>query len=402
MRFLILPSSNSLSHSAKGAAIQASLTTRGHQVVMAASRRNASFLAGLGLEHELLPDIPDADSSANPTIRWFQPQRFAECVQAEAALIRRVRPDRVLGVFRFTGRVSTRLCGVPYASLTCGCMTPQFQDVLGFSASDPGRRQQEEHMSLFRRSCARRVNQALARLGAAAVDDPWQLLLGDRTFLWDFPEFLSIPPAGGVSHTGPIWWSGWPRNGFDARKARALRPPVALVAFGTAGIPAEALARPVQALLELGWSVIAAGGGQSDLGGLPADHQRLLCCDFVPTEEVLAKVQLLLCHGGQGLVFEALRQAVPILVVPFQPEQSHNGLCLERAGWGRRLFPARPYQGQPVHLEDLRSLDRRTLQAALRALVEDPAGSSRLRAAAQVLRRYEGTAAVTRSLEGPW
>jgi hypothetical protein len=50
--------------------------------------------------------------------------------------------------------------------------------------------------------------------------------------------------------------------------------------------------------------------------------------------------------------FEALRHKVPVAVMPFQPEQAHNGVCLEALGCGRRLSPGRPFLGNPKVYEE--------------------------------------------------
>ena len=44
-------------------------------------------------------------------------------------------------------------------------------------------------------------------------------------------------------------------------------------------------------------------------------------------------------------IFEALARRVPVLVIPSQPEQAHNGLCVERIGCGRRLTPSVAFRG---------------------------------------------------------
>jgi len=60
---------------------------------------------------------------------------------------------------------------------------------------------------------------------------------------------------------------------------------------------------------------------------------------------IIHRAALTLCHGGQLTVFEALAGRSPVLVLPLQPEQAHNGLCLARLGCGRSLLPPRPFLG---------------------------------------------------------
>jgi UDP-N-acetylglucosamine:LPS N-acetylglucosamine transferase len=90
---------------------------------------------------------------------------------------------------------------------------------------------------------------------------------------------------------------------------------------------------------------MVAAGGQRHLMDLFPGEPRLQTWGFTPLQNLLCHAALLVCHGGQMTVFEALEQRVPVLVIPFQPEQAHNGVCLERMGCGRRLAPAVAFKG---------------------------------------------------------
>jgi UDP:flavonoid glycosyltransferase YjiC (YdhE family) len=399
MRFLLLANNNSLSHLAKCLALRKKLVARGHEVLVAVGVRNVPFLERFHILYVVLPDIQEADGFSAPTFGWFRPQWFEACVRAEAELLREMRPDRVLGVFRFTGPISAALAGVPYDSLICGCMIPQCTEVLGFAEGETGRREQAEYLAFFRHSCASRINTTLKRLNLPPIVDLLELLLGDRTFLWDFPEFLPLEHTTTIYHVGPIWWQDWPRQDTPIDRIRSLKPPVALVSFGTTGVSYTMIARPVQILLDLGWSVVIAAGGHIQLLDNLPQEDRLIAMEFVSLNEVLTSVNLVLCHGGQGVVFESLKHRVPILVLPTQPEQSHNGLCLERLGCGRRIFPARPYRGLPVHLEDSATMTHKTLEIAIASLLEDPQTSGHLDRMSQIIQRYDGGGALVGRME---
>jgi len=78
---------------------------KGHEVILAVSGERSDFVKGLGIDHRVLPDIQEGDGAGYPTAEWFRdPARMEACIRAETALIKDCRPDRVLGVFRFTAR----------------------------------------------------------------------------------------------------------------------------------------------------------------------------------------------------------------------------------------------------------------------------------------------------------
>ena len=107
MKFLLEPCNNTLSHVAKCLALREVLVARGHQVLLAVLAGRARFLDRMGVGgYEMLPDIQEADAGPSPSFAWVRPARVEACIRAEVELLRRLRPDRVLGVFRFTGPLS--------------------------------------------------------------------------------------------------------------------------------------------------------------------------------------------------------------------------------------------------------------------------------------------------------
>ena len=399
MRFLLTAAGNTLSHVAKCLALREVLAARGHEVHVATSECRSGFLRRLGVAHEVVAEPGDDDRAPAPTLAWFRAPRFEACVRAEVELLRRLAPDRVLGVFRFTGALSARLAGVPYDALVCGCMTPACAETLGFAPGDPGEPEQAEALAFFRRATAARAAPALERLGLAPVDDAWALLLGERTFLWDTPEFQPLRPLPGIGHVGPIHWDGWPVDPGAAERLEALRDPLAVVSFGTGGGHAAVAARVVEILRRLDYSV-ALAGGSGDARGLPAPGPRFAAFDFLPVERALRRARLVACHGGQGIAFEAMRHALPMVVVPFQPEQAQNGRCLERLGCGLRLAKGPPALPDAVPTDAL-FLARPPEDVAreISSFVGDPAGTARRAAAARAVAATGGVQALAAALE---
>jgi UDP:flavonoid glycosyltransferase YjiC (YdhE family) len=345
-RFLLKPCNNTLSHVAKCLSIREALEARGHEVFLAVSKARAGFLDRLGQgRYFVLPDIQEADGGPAPRFSWFRPDRVEACVRAEVELLNQIKPDVVLGMLRFTAPLSAALAEVPYDALICGSMTPACNEVLGFAPGEPGAKEQAAAMRFFRRICAQRMRPAFAALGLAPVDDAWQLLAGRRTFLWDFPEFQPLPAIPGYYHIGPLHWSDWPRTDTNDAALDRLEGPIAFVAFGTGTVPPGILLHLINALWQMGYAVALALGGQAPVD-LPVMPTRLAVFEFLPAEQALSRAAVVVCHGGQLLMFEAMRRRIPMFVLPMQPEQAQNGVCVERMGCGSRLLRGVVFAGQ--------------------------------------------------------
>ena len=403
LKYLLIPGNNSLSHVAKCLAVREELLSRGHSAQVAVSKRHSSFLQQLSVDHAVLPDIQENDESGFPSVEWFrEPKHITDCINAETTLLKECRPDRVLGVFRFTLKTSARLAGVPYDSLICGCMIPDSQEVLGFRENEAGRDIQRVILDGFFRYAGARLGEAEASFGLEKTKrDIRYSLLGERTFLWDFPEFAPLPQRDSLIHVGPIAWNHWPYDSVDLPALRNGGAPLAVVAFGTCTVCLPAAKRIIRLLVDMGYRVLLAAGGQKEFLDILPGVAEVMTYTYAPLHEILPHASLLVTHGGQLTVFEALQNRVPIAVMPFQPEQAHNGVCLERLGCGVRLVPPHPFQGNSkVYIDALESMNDDAIKAKITGLVKNPQTPEKLAAISKVIESYGGAKKLVDILAG--
>ncbi|WP_005036017.1 glycosyltransferase [Holophaga foetida] len=399
LRFLIVPSNNSLSHLGKALALEEALVRRGHKVLVAVGEAHAPRLRAMGRRAAVLPDIQEADGGGFPTPAWFRnPEHIRACVLAERQLLREFRPDRALGIFRFTLGLSARMEGIPCDSLICACMLPESPEVLGFAADEPGLEEQRAMLQTFYRYAGSRLSRSL---GLEPLADIRSLLHGERTFLWDVPEFAPLPELPQVKRVGPLSWRGWPPSPLDLEALRKGPEPLAVLSFGTCVGSAEVAEQVIGALRRLGYRVLVAAGGQEALLEGPPDPG-VIRAAMAPMHQILPMASLMVCHGGQMTVFEALGHRVPVLVIPFQPEQAQNGVALERIGCGGRLVPPTPYVfSQGVYLRALGGLGPKGLERAIRERLETPGLAGSLARFQGILASSPGVAGICEGLEGP-
>ncbi len=401
MRYLLIPGNNSLSHVAKCLAIGEVLLSKGHETLVAVNQKHAQFLKKIDVDHLVLPDIQEIDMSPFPTTAWFkQPMRIIDCIKKEAALLASYRPDRVLGVFRFTSKASAQLAGIPYDSLICGCMLPKSPEVLGFSKNEAGIALQIENLKGFYQYAGLKMSIALNSLGLSKISDIRYMLKGDRTFLWDIPEFAAIRKEKNIIHVGPVFWDHWPHDRMPKNTISSDKHPLAVLTFGTCTMSVPAAKRIVGILLDLGYYVIIVAGGQKGLLKIMPQHPRVTTINFVPLRKIFPHSSLVICHGGQMTVFDALSNNTPIVVMPFQPEQAHNGVCLERLGCGCRLIPPQPFRQNPwVFTDALNAMSDDEIKSKIKNLVNNPQTASRLAEIKEILDRYNGADTLAAMLE---
>ncbi len=392
MKFLIVPGNNSLSHIFKCLSVTDGLTARRHKVIIAVCRNRVKFLEHLGYKHHVLPDLQESDGSGLPTIEWFRrPKYIEECIRAEIDLIHKEMPDRILGVFRFTLKLSSRLTGVPFDSLICGCMIPDTEEVLGFAKGEPGIEDQKMNLITFYRYAGARVSKAISKMGLEKVEDMRHLLVGDRTFLWDFPEFMAVKKRPDLIHVGPIYSDHMPRDTINVEKLAEAHLPLAVVVFGTCTSERTVAERVTRILVNSGYHAIVAAGGQKEMLDVLPDHPNVTVSHFAPLDKIFPYTSLVVTHGGQMTVFESLQQKIPVVVMPFQPEQAHNGVCLERIGCGCRLIPPVPFRGDSgVYIDALNRMTDREIMEKVKDLVDRKKTLRKLEEISGVIDGYNG------------
>ena len=401
MKFLLIPGNNSLSHIAKSLAVASELSARGHRVLIAVSKKHAPFLNRLNIDHAVLPDIQEADDGPVPSWEWFRRvDRIQACMQAEFDLMTRYRPDRVLGIFRFTARVSAAAAGFDYDALVCGCMLRDHNEVLGFAPGDSGAGSQAEYLDNFFSYAGRKISRAAEHFGVAVEADARAMFEGRHTFLWDFPEFMPLPERPGRIHVGPLQWDQWSDSDRAPRLPADLRRPLALISFGTCCASRPAAQKLMDCLLDQGYHVTVAAGGQPDLMRLRSDSEHMTICTFAPLKPLIGLADLVISHGGQMTLFESMAQGVPVLVMPFQPEQAHNGVCLERLGCGRRLIPAVAYRGDSTaYVAALSARTRPQIEKAVQSVTLDPGTPVRLSKYKALIGAYRGAERIADIME---
>jgi UDP:flavonoid glycosyltransferase YjiC (YdhE family) len=400
MRVLMVPGSNSPSHLFKCLAVNEQMKKRGHETLIVTSRkREASLKAIPHADWWILPDIQESDDAGLPTVEWFRrPQRIIDCMRAEIGLMEHYRPDVVLGVFRFTIKASCAAVGVPYYSLCCGCLLPGSGETMGFAPGEAGAELQAINLAGFFGYGGAKLSRAMTFFGLGPIEDARSMLRGRRTFLWDFPAFFPLEASHDLIHVGPIDWSAWPFSrepGVTIPEGREL----AIVSFGTAVGNRQVAERIARLLKDMGFLVLLATGNQQQLHNLMRGEKDVIA-ESLPLSEVMSRASVIVTHGGQMTVFEALKNEVPVLVMPFQPEQAHTGVCLERMGCGARLVPAQPFRGNSrVYIDAFSKLSDANVRKRISGLLEDPLVGARLKEARMQIEQYGGARSVADSLE---
>lgn len=188
---------------------------------------------------------------------------------------------------------------------------------------------------LLLRSFNRAIEENSATLGlpkASSIEDCFSpsLQLSQMVPALDFPR-RELPPS--FHYTGPFR-----RDGDQPFDIPVSTKTTVFASLGTLqGSRVGLFERIAKACDQLGMRLIVAHGGLADskaLAGLPGET---LVCDWVPYGAVLARSDLVVCHGGANTVLESLVGGRPMVVMPLAFEQPGIAARVQHSGAGLML-----------------------------------------------------------------
>lgn len=393
MKILCLPYTHTLSHVSRPLAVALELRRRGHEVVFAGAGSKVGFIEQEGFAVVPLyePDPEEIYGNIRKgRLRFVSDADIFRMIDADAEVIAAVRPDLVLSDGRFTAPISCHLAGVKHAALVNVSSTeyrahpyvPLFEWLPERAVSrDSSFWRGLDRLNLFLEMLI--FDRAMStfgvlsrRYGLPKTITATSCLVGkDLTLLPDIPEYFPTrnlpadyryigPLTLRQSRAMPAWWED----------ALAQEKTIVYITMGTTGV-SEFFSKAVEYFRGIDAIAVITTGGQAGAGaGLP-DNVHVE--EYLDGDAVMAAASLVVCHGGNGTIYQALQQGKPVVGIPTIPDQRFNMRQVVRLGVG-------------VALDwDSFARDARTLFGAISAVLHDPRYLENARRMQQRLRAYD-------------
>jgi MGT family glycosyltransferase len=283
---------------------------------------------------------------------WWSYHRLKEGVQADLELLRKVQPDLVLCDFRLSLSPACELLGIPLAVV----LNASWSNYYAARQRSPehfigtrilGRRFANYAHPWFKAVILRvdafpfdRVYQGVGLESRGNVFDYWR---GDLNLLVDIPEYgpTSNLPEN-FHYIGPIWWEPDIPIPPQIDSLDPARPTIYLT-MGTSGY-AQFFHRCVELLGNTQYQCVMTTAGLADLHEVPGNF---VVVDYAPGSAILRRSDAVVSHGGNGTIYQAMSQGVPIIGIPTMHDQEYNLQRVVDLGIGIELSEIR---FKPAHL----------------------------------------------------
>ena len=384
-----------LAHTARPLVVAEGLRAAGCRVEFAASGKFASLAADAGFKvHPAATMDPAKALAAVRSLRIGYDRALIEAyVEDELTLLKRIGPDFVLNDFRLPAAISCPLAGVPLVNILNAYMT-NFYAPVRRSPGDLvttrilGRRLSTALlppvMKAFLKLHVRPFNTVAKSRRLAPFANLFDVMASpDLNLICDLPDFAPLTGAPGhFKYIGPIVWEpNLPAPGWLASVDRSR--PAVYFTMGSTGF--QHYYRILKAAFAgTDYQVLITTGGVSDPGQLPDNFH---VAALAPALSILDKSDLVICHGGNGTIYQALSKAVPVLGIPTFHDQDFNMQRVVDLRLGAALWP-RSLTGKTLREAADRLLADDEVQASARAFAAKINAADAVRSAVKFIDRF--------------
>jgi MGT family glycosyltransferase len=362
------------------AAVAGALRARGNRVVVATGHALAPLVAAGGHEHVELTLGSGSNTGVRPsgadseidaffaatregmiaTLRYqaerrrhdllWEPQAVAERLRR---IVARLAPDTVLAdQLAFSATAALRGLRVPFFSFLPGhpCQLPARGQAFGYpELRPPAFAASAAALHSLRELCGEVSSEFTAAYNASTLAlDPTAEPLADAFATGGTMGTLVNYPSQVGTHAGRLRHASFLGSCIRSEErdtrleglARRRTRPRAYVSLGTfLSARTDVLRRIVHALKTLAWDAVIATGATEPraLGPVPSTW---VVAEHLPQVAALEACDVVVCHGGNNTVTEALTAGLPVLTAPFSTDQFAGAEDLRRARLGEALDPS--------------------------------------------------------------
>ena len=344
-KFLVITDGNYLSHITRCLGLAEELKKKGHSVVFACKGRYDRLVEQEGFVRYPIFTL-DADKALKRTRLFgscFMTSDVEKYVQAEIALIEHIVPDVVIGDLRPSLSISCQVKHTPYVTLLNAYWTHYY--AIPFTAPESmliikflGKK--ISHILIFLiqklllRIFAYPFNKIRKRFGFSPCRDMFEVMASpDINLIVDFPEYApckNLPLH--FKYIGPILWETG-NNDFSGFPQFQKDKPTIYITMGSTGY-FDFFKKALRMFTNRTYQVIMTTGQKMKLSDIP---DNFIVKTYIPGKKVMEISDVVICHGGNGTIYQALSKGVPIIGIPSMHDQSFNMDRVEALGLGIKL-----------------------------------------------------------------
>lgn len=367
MKIVAIPYTHTLSHISRPLLIAKELRKRGHDIIFAGESSKIKLIQAEGFPvlplHEPDP-VTLFKNIREGRLRFVSDSEVERMIEADLALIRETQPDLALTDGRFSAPISTQLAGIRHVAVVNASSTeyraipyiPFFEWIPSWLIGrDPLARRILDLLNIrLEIAVFNNIARVFKEIGKRyrlnrAVTATNCLTGNDITLLPDIPEYFptrNLP--SNYYYIGPLTWksvlrppSWWPPK-KDGK-------PLIYVTMGTTGV-GDFFQKVYELFRNSDITCIITTGAQ--VKDMSTIDEKVYIEAFIDGDLVMENCNLVVCHGGNGTIYQALQHGKPVIGIPTIPDQKFNMRRVGSLGIGKML-PWKEFATNPQSLYKL-------------------------------------------------
>ncbi len=323
-----------VAHITRSLAIAEVLIGRGHRVLFCLPKNKEHFIRDKKIE---LVSISEEHADQGKVDNLKNPQYLLPFVKEEIEILNKYKPDIAVIDLRISAVVAcayvniltffiTGTDGLPYENYVPNFgLHPLIHSLLNWPM-----KKIIWYIKLQFVKALPKVSKVIGR--ETNVDDLFKYMV------YINPEVAEYMPREDrrlqVYNVGPIFWKGFEVN--EPPWLKKIRPngKTIYLTFGGTGYDSQKLVALASLLADRGYRVIVSCSNIAKVASFPK-KRNLFVAKYLPGLAVTKRVDLVVCHGGQGTMMQALYCGKPVVAVPFNPDQVVHGFRFQELGLGK-------------------------------------------------------------------
>lgn len=260
---------------------------------------------------------------------WINKDNLERVFQSQVECIQECKPAAVLGDTSPTLKMAAEATQVPYVSLMNGYMTKYYRFVRKIARAHPAVQFEDKlpprlfdlMVKIGEKGAFRQVHKPFKKIRKKYGLSPQKMYLdeleGDHNLICDLPSlFPQKNLSSNYRFIGPLFYSGQESEQEVLRFLGKGKPNI-LLSMGSSGDFKKFSFLMGEAYKNI--NIIVAGNANGALQG-----NNILSRAFLNNCAILEKVYLMLCHGGNGTIYQSLAFGVPVICSTSIFEQEWN------------------------------------------------------------------------------
>lgn len=337
-KILVMPDGNWLAHVSRPFEIAKVLRQFGHEVIFAGEGEYMKLPRKAGFPTLPIKTIePDRilKSTRRGRVNFYDYKLLKECVKEDLKLFDKIKPDMVLGDFRPSLNISCRVAGLGLAiTINAGWTNHNAVKTRSVEHAKTGRvikkilgrrlytwlRLHERIKKLIGIIDSFPYRKLRKEMGLPPCRNICDVMIGDLNLLTDIPEYThtnDLPPN--FHYIGPIIWE--PQMQMPSWMDTLSSDRTTLYfTMGSTGHPGF-FHKAIEIFGNTRYQCIMTTSGMVDIENAP---KNFFITDYAPGSKIMEKSDVVICHGGNGTIYQAMSQGVPIIGLPTMFEQEFN------------------------------------------------------------------------------